>query len=244
MASGVEIGLISFIASFIFALGGIGAAVVLIPILVFLGVPFSVARPAGLFTNFLSTSAASYHNLKKGLVDFRIAIPLIVASVVFSPLGAYSSHLVPERIVGIVFTLFLFFAGLMVYIPKKKAFEERSSLLYPTFVGALAGFLSGFLGVGGGGIMSPLLIIAGYNPKKVVAITPFAVLFSSFTGFLAYWKMGSVDWNVTLWMAVPAIFAGYLGAYITNRYLSPQQVKKLLGIIFFILGIKFLLKFI
>ena len=244
MASGVEIGLISFIASFIFALGGIGAAVVLIPILVFLGVPFSVARPAGLFTNFLSTSAASYHNLKKGLVDFRIAIPLIVASVVFSPLGAYSSHLVPERIVGIVFTLFLFFAGLMVYIPKKKAFEERSSLLYPTFVGALAGFLSGFLGVGGGGIMSPLLIIAGYNPKKVVAITPFAVLFSSFTGFLAYWKMGSVDWNITLWMAVPAIFAGYLGAYITNRYLSPQQVKKLLGIIFFILGIKFLLKFI
>jgi len=244
MASGVEIGLISFIASFIFALGGIGAAVVLIPILVFLGVPFSVARPAGLFTNFLSTSAASYHNLKKGLVDFRIAIPLIVASVVFSPLGAYSSHLVPERIVGIVFTLFLFFAGLMVYIPKKKAFEERSSLLYPAFVGALAGFLSGFLGVGGGGIMSPLLIIAGYNPKKVVAITPFAVLFSSFTGFLAYWKMGSVDWNITLWMAVPAIFAGYLGAYITNRYLSPQQVKKLLGIIFFILGIKFLLKFI
>lgn len=244
MVSGAEIGLISFIASFIFALGGIGAAVVLIPILVFLGVPFSVARPAGLFTNFLSTSAASYHNLKKGLVDFRIAVPLIVASVVFSPLGAYSSHLVPERVVGIVFTLFLFFAGLMVYIPKKEVFEERSSLLYPAFVGALAGFLSGFLGVGGGGIMSPLLIMAGYNPKKVVAITPFAVLFSSFTGFLAYWNMGSVDWNVTLWMAVPAIFAGYLGAYITHRYLSPQQVKKLLGIIFFILGIKFLLKFI
>lgn len=244
MVSGVELGLISFAASFVFALGGIGAAVVLIPILVFLGIPFSIARPAGLFTNFLSTSAASYHNLKKRLIDFRIAVPLIAASIIFSPLGAYSSYLVSEKVVGIVFTLFLFFAGIMVYIPKKEVFEEKNSLFYPAFVGALSGFLSGFLGVGGGGIMSPLFIMAGYNPKRVVAITPFAVLFSSFTGFLAYWKMGSVDWNVTLWMAIPAIFAGYLGAYISHHYLSPKQVKKLLGVIFFILGIKFLLKFI
>ena len=244
MVSGLEIGAISFTVSFIFALGGLGSAVILIPILVFLGVPFSVARPAGLFTNFLSTTAASYHNLKKGLVDFRIALPLIVASVIFSPLGAYASHLVPEKIVGIVFTLFLFFAGIMVYIPKKEVFEERNSVIYPAFVGALAGFLSGFLGVGGGGLMSPLLIVAGYNPKKVVAVTPFAVLFSSFTGFLAYWKMGSVDWYVTLWAAIPAIFAGYLGAHITHKYFSPKQVKRLLGVIFFILGIKFLLKFV
>ena len=244
MVGEVEVGLISFVTSFIFALGGIGSAVILVPILVFLGIPFSVARPAGLFTNFLSTSAASLHNLRKGLVDFRVAVPLVITSVIFSPLGAYSSHLVSEKVVGIVFTLFLFFAGVMVYIPKKEIFKEDNSFVYPVFVGFLAGFLSGFLGVGGGGIISPLLIIGGYDPKRVVAITPFAVLFSSFTGFLAYWKMGSVNWNVTLWAAIPAMFAGYLGAHITHKYFSPKQVKRLLGFIFFLLGIKFLMKFV
>ncbi len=244
MVSGPVIGAVSFVASFIFALGGVGAAVVIIPILVFLGVPFSVARPTGLFANFCSMTSATIHNLKEGLLDFRLGIPIVVSSVIASPIGAYTSHLLPERIVGIAFTLFLFFAGAMVYIPKKEVFEEKSSLVYPTFVGALAGFLSGLLGVGGGGVISPMLIIAGYHPKKVASVTPFTVLFSSFTGFLAYWKLGSVNWEIVLWAAVPAVIAGYLGAFITHRYLKPSHVKKLLGIIFFLLGIKFLLKFI
>ena len=244
MVSGIEVGVVSFAVAFLFALGGLGSAVILIPILVFLGVPFSVARPAGLFTNFLSTASASVHNLREGLIDFKIAVPLILASVLTSPFGAYVSQLVPERVVGVAFTLFLFFAGIMVYIPKKEVFEEKGSVLYPAVVGVVSGFLSGFLGVGGGGIMSPLLIAIGYNPKKVVSITPFAVLFSSLSGFLAYWKMGRVDWGITLWSAVPALFAGYLGAYITHRYLTPKQVKRLLGFIFFLLGIKFLMKFV
>jgi len=244
LVSGEVIGAVSFVTSFVFALGGLGSAVILIPILVFLGVPFSVARPAGLFTNFVSTSSATLHNLRKGIVDFGLAVPIVLSSVVMSPIGAYSSNLVPERVVGIVFTLFLFFAGIMVYVPKEEVFKERRGVAYPVFVGALSGFLSGFLGIGGGGLISPLLIVAGYNPKKVAAVTPFAVLFSSITGFLAYWKLGRVDWSVTLWASVPAAFAGYLGALITHRYLKPSHVKRILGIIFFLLGIKFLLKFV
>ena len=239
----IEISSISFLSSFIFALGGIGAAVILIPILVFLGVPFPVARPTGLFTNFLSMSSATSHNLKRGIVDFRLAVPIVLSSIVMSPIGAYSSHLVPERVVGIAFTVFLFFAGLMVYIPKREVINEGSSTVYPLIVGALAGFVSGFLGVGGGGLISPMLIVAGYNPKRVVSITPFAVLFSSFTGFLAYWKIGSVDWLITAAAALPAAVAGYLGAYITHRYLEPGHVKRILGIIFFVLGFKFFTKF-
>ena len=244
MAGGVEIGLTSLVVAFVFALGGLGSAAVLVPVLVFLGVPFPLARPAGLFANFLSTLSASVHNLRKGLVDFRLAVPLIVTSLVTSPAGAYASHLVSERIVGVVFTLFLFFAGIMVYVPKREMFGEGSSPLYPLFVGAVSGFLSGFLGIGGGGIISPLLIVAGYDPKKVVAVTPFAVIFSSLSGFLAYWRLGSVDWSVTLWASVPALFAGYLGAYVSHRYLSSSQIKRLLGVIFFLLGIKFLTKFL
>ncbi|TCK06416.1 sulfite exporter TauE/SafE family protein [Phorcysia thermohydrogeniphila] len=240
----LEISLISFFVSFIFGLGGLGSAVALIPILVFLGVPFHLARSAGLFTNVLSTLSATLHNLKKGLVDIKFALPIVVASMLFSPLGAYFSHFVPERLVGLAFALFLFFAGVMIYIPKKGGNRESSSPIFPLFVGSLAGFVSGFLGVGGGALISPLLIVAGFNPKKVAAVTAFAVPFSSFIGFLTYWKMGSVDWKVVLFAGVPAVISGYLAAYLSHSYLSASLVKKLLGIIFFLFGVKLLLKFL
>ena len=238
------ISIISFFTSFIFALGGLGSAVALIPILVFLGVPFPVARPAGLFTNFISTSSATLHNLRKGLVDYKLAVPIVTSSILLAPVGAYASHFVDEKIVGLSFTAFLFFAGAMVYIPKKEVSKKNYSILLPIFTGCLAGFISGFLGVGGGGLISPLLIVFGFNPKKVTAVTSFAVPFSSIVGFLTYWKLGSVDWPVTLSASLPAAFAGYLAAYVGHKHLSPQHIKKILGIIFFTLGIKFLTKFL
>lgn len=244
MVTPVEIATVSFIASFIFGLGGVGAAVAIIPILVFLGVPFAEARPTGLFTNFISTGSITVYNFKKGLMDLKLALPIIISSIITAPIGAYSSHFLSEKVVGITFAIFLFFAGTMVYIPKKGAFKESSSLVLPILTGSLAGFVSGFLGVGGGGLISPILIIAGFNPKKVATVTAFAVPFSSFVGFLAYWKMGSIDWTITLYSAIPAAFAGYLAAYISHRYLKPQDVKKILGVVFFLLGIKVLLKFI
>ncbi len=239
----LEISGIAFSVSFIFALGGLGSAVGIIPILVFLGIPFPIARSAGLFTNFISTSSVTFYNMKRRLIDFKTAIPIILSSIIIAPLGAYVSHYIPERIVGIVFSLFLFFAGIMIYLPKKQTFKENTSIIIPVLIGTLAGFLSGFLGIGGGGIMSPLLVLTGFNPKKVVAIVAFAVPFSSLTAFLAYLKMGNTNWSIVLSTAIPALFAGYIAGYITDRYLKPQQIKKILGIIFFILGIKFLTKF-
>jgi uncharacterized membrane protein YfcA len=234
---------VSFITSFIFSLGGLGSAVALIPILVFLGVPFSYARSAGLLTNTISTVSASLHNLKEGLVDFRLALPIAISSLLFAPVGAYASHFFPEKLVAGVFTAFLFFAGIMVYIPKKKGYREKAGVLLPFLVGALSGFLSGFLGIGGGGIISPILVTAGFNPKKVAPVTAFVVPFSSLAAFLTYLKLGSVNWGIALAAALPALLAGYLGALVTHRYLKPSQVKKLLALIFFILGIKFLTKF-
>ncbi len=239
----LEVSGVCFILSFVFALGGIGAAVAIVPVLVFLGIPFNIARPIGLFSNFMSTGSATFYNLRRRLVDFKLALPIILASILLSPVGAYASHLLPEKIVAIAFTCFLFFAGAMVYIPKKAVFHEERSIFFPVLIGAVAGFVSGFLGVGGGGLISPFLIILGYNPKKVAITTALVVPFSSFMGFLAYWKMGSVDWTVLLFAAIPSLIAGYIASHITHRYLKPHHVKKFLGLLFFLLGIKFFFKY-
>ena len=70
------------------------------------------------------------------------------------------------------------------------------------------------------------------------------VPFSSFVGFLTYLKLGSVDWTITLAASLPAFFAGYIGTHIAHNYLNPKQIKKLLGVLFYIVGIKFLTRWL
>ncbi|HKK41402.1 MAG TPA: TSUP family transporter, partial [Bacteroidales bacterium] len=86
------IGGISFIAAFIFSLGGIGAAIILIPVLVTLGIPITVAKPVGLFYNTISLSGASISNIRNRLLDFRGAIPIIISSFLFAIVGAWFSQ--------------------------------------------------------------------------------------------------------------------------------------------------------
>ncbi len=240
-----EIGVISFITSFIFVLGGLGSAVALIPILVFLGVPFPVARSTGLFVNVLSTSSASYYNIKKKLINFKFGIPLVVFAFLFAPIGAYLSKIIPEVYVGLFFGIFLLFAGAMAIIPKKREkYREHMGITIPMAVGATGGLISGLLGVGGGGFMSPVLFLLGYNPIDVAFTVAFTVPFSSLAGFLVYWKLGYVNWLVLLWTAIPAILGGYAGNAFVHKKLNDKQVKIILGMIFLLLGVKVLFKYI
>ena len=244
MPSCPSIALTAFLLSFVFGLGGLGSAVALIPVLTFMGVPFPLARSAGLFTNFVATASATLHNLRSGSVDFKVAVPVVIASALVAPFGALTSHYLPERVVGVLFSLFLAFAGFLALTPRKGNGAGEVSALYGTFTGAVAGFLSGLLGIGGGGVISPLLALRGFSPKRVAVVTAFAVPFSSLTAFLSYAKLGSVNWSVTVCAAVPASVSGFLAALVTHRFLQPRQVKKLLGLLFLILAVKFALKFI
>ena len=235
---------VSFFLSFIFALGGIGGAILIVPVLNMLGVPFAQARAAGLFTNVISTTAGVLNNLRNRRIDWKIALPLTVSSTLAAPIGAYLSHLLNPKWVGLLFSLLLFYVGVMLYLPKKaEKIKEEAPLGVIVLIGTIGGILSGLLGIGGGSVVSPLLMFYGLNPLKVISSVIFMVPFSSFTGFLTYWKLGMVDWKITLAAALPAFVAGYLGTHVAHNYLKPQ-IKKILGVFYFLAGIKFLSKWL
>ena len=71
---------ISFFAALIFSLGGVGAAIILIPIMDAFGIPISVAKPVGLFYNTISLTGASINNIKNKRLDFKLGIPIIIFS--------------------------------------------------------------------------------------------------------------------------------------------------------------------
>jgi len=231
----------SFIAAFLFALGGVGAAIVLIPIMISLGIPISTAKPVGLFYNTVSLSGASIANIRKKRLDFKMGIPIIIFSFLFAIVGAYASKFIPTRFVLFLFIAFLVFSGLMFLFFKRGqqiSFREDVPIISLSLIGVIAGLLSGLLGIGGGGIISPLMLLLGINPKKITTITAFVVPFSSFSGFLTYWSMGQVNWRLMLIVSVAGLGGATLGTAFMQKTLNSGSVKKILAVILLLMAAK------
>jgi len=241
----ISIVLISFVASFIFALGGVGAAIVLIPVMIFMGIPITVAKPVGLFYNTVSLAGASVSNIKNKRLDFKLGIPIILFSFLFAAVGAYLSKFIPTHIVLFLFIAFLLFSGLMFLFfkgKKQEVYRKDRPYVALSLIGVIAGLLSGLLGIGGGGIISPLMLLLGFNPKKIAAITAFVVPFSSFAGFLTYWSMGKINWPLLFWVSVAGVGGATLGTMFMHKQLNPKTVKKILAIILLAMAVKMILK--
>ncbi|OQX78249.1 MAG: permease [Bacteroidetes bacterium 4484_276] len=239
--------IISVVAAFIFSLGGVGAAIILIPILVSIGIPVNIAKPVGLFYNTVSLTGASINNIKNKRLDFKVGIPIIIFSFLFAIVGAYVSKYISNRIILMLFIGFLLFSGFMFLLHKKKSEEDYRKdipIIKLSLIGAFAGLLSGMLGIGGGGIISPLMLMIGFNPKKITAITAFVVPFSSFSGFLTYWAMGSIDWKITVIASAGGIIGAILGTMFMHKKLNHHFVKKILAVILLIMAVKLIFKII
>ena len=106
-------------------------------------------------------------------------------------------------------------------------------------IGILAGLLSGVVGVGGGLIMIPLLIILLGLSQHQAQGTSLAVMLPPI-GILAainYHKAGFVQWEYAMIIAVTFIIGGYFGSkYAVN--LRPEIVKRVFGIVMLIGALK------
>ncbi len=81
-------------------------------------------------------------------------------------------------------------------------------------MGAGVGFLSGLFGVGGGFLMTPLLIFAGIPPAVAVATGANQIVASSVSGALAHWRRGNVDIKIGVVLLIGGFFGSTLGVWV------------------------------
>ena len=114
-----------------------------------------------------------------------------------------------------------------------------STFVVLIIIGLLAGILSGLVGVGGGIIMIPLLIILlGLTQHQAQGTALFAMLPP--IGILAamnYFKQGFVKWEYAVVIALTFVVGGYFGSKLSLS-LPPQTVRRVFGVIMLIGGIK------
>ena len=105
--------------------------------------------------------------------------------------------------------------------------------------GVLAGSLSGLIGIGGGVIIIPILVIFAGLSQKMAQGTTLALLVPPI-GILAAWtyyKQGYVDFSIAALICIGFIFGGLIGAKFATS-LSNQTLERIFGIALLIIAIK------
>lgn len=233
--------IILFAVAFLYASVGHGGASGYLALMALYGVAPQEMKPTALFLNlFVSlTSFIQYYRGKHFKKD--IFIPIALASIPFAFLGGMLSiddHLY-KTILGILLLLpiirFFFF---------KQVPDDR--LVAPVkwisvLLGAIIGLLSGMIGIGGGIILSPILILLLWtNQKQTAAISAAFIFVNSLAGLGGMLTQGiSLSSNMILYIVI-AFSGGLLGAYMGSKKFNQEVLKYILATVLLMAAYKLL----
>jgi uncharacterized membrane protein YfcA len=88
------------------------------------------------------------------------------------------------------------------------------AIFLPIGLGLLVGLLSGLFGVGGGFLLTPLLIMFGIPPTVAAATDSNQIVAASTSGTYAHWKVGNVDFKMGLYLLVGGFLGGLIGVQV------------------------------
>ena len=180
------------------------------------------------------------------MVDFSLAVPLIISSSLTAPLGSYFNVRIDTKPFLIILAVVLALAGIRMLMSPPSEVEadgmgSSRKIVGGICIGACIGFIAGLLGIGGGVFIVPLLIYVMKTPTKIAAASStFIVCFSSLTGFLGYASMGTINWKFILPAAVASFVGGQAGAMIMSTKLKSKSIHVIFSILLFALCAKLL----
>jgi hypothetical protein len=107
--------------------------------------------------------------------------------------------------------------------------------------GMVAGLLSGLLGIGGGTIIVPaIVLILAFEQHTAQEIALCAMLFTSIVGSVVQYRQGNVDLKVAVWVAPAAIAFSTLGAWAAGT-VSAEWLTRVFAVALLIIGGRMLL---
>lgn len=238
-------------------IGG-GGSILAVPILVYvMGVGAKVAIAMSLvIVGTVSLVGAIPHGIQ-GNVNLKMALVFTPAAMVGAYLGARLTALpsITETIQLICFGVVMVIASVLM-IQKSKTemvdaaliIEEQgaSSIQHYGWIipleGLGVGILTGFVGVGGGFLIIPALVLVGGIPMKEAIGTSLVIIAAkSGTGFLGYIHQVTVDWGLVGSLTVAASLGTLVGSYLT-RFINDEDLQTGFGYFVFLVAIFVLIR--
>lgn len=233
--------LLLFIVAFLYSSVGHGGASGYLALMAIFGIAPSVMKSSALLMNVFVSLIAFFHYYKGGHFKWKLFLPFAIASVPASFLGALVT--VDAEIYKKVLGALLIFPVLRLLGVFGKEHNEVKEMnrMVAILLGVAIGFLSGVIGIGGGIILSPIIVLLHWaNMKETAAVSALFIFVNSISALAGLFTKGiSIDTSVYLWIAI-TLAGGFAGAYFGSIKLKNPILKKILAAVLLLASIKLL----
>ncbi len=229
-----------FCIAVLYSTVGFGGGSSYITILLLTNLTILDIRFIALICNIIVVSTSCWYFYKAGLLKIEKITPLILLSV---PFAFLAGMIKPETdIYRSVASVALILAALFMVIDLKSKEIKNISKPMLTGVGGGIGLLSGFIGIGGGIFLSPVLHLIKWDSAKYIsAAASFFILVNSVAGLLGHLLTDfSFDWKQGLILGLSVFVGSRLGNQLNIHILSHERIKLLSAILIAFVGIRIL----
>lgn len=228
------------------SLVGLGGGVVMIPLMIsMLKLTQHQAHGTSLVAVVFVGAAGAATYALYGTTDWKIAILLALTATVTARLGALFAHSLPEKKLKQAFGCFLIFVSVLMlvkgYLPRpEEAFGEWAKIAVFLVTGALTGFVSGMMGVGGGTVMiPPMVLLGGMTQQLAQGTSLLAMVPVGIAGAWTHYKLGNVKMNIAPGLAVGAVAGSYFGGAAANM-LPEAALRYIFAVVLIWLGSRYI----
>jgi uncharacterized membrane protein YfcA len=238
--------LIGFLAGIFGGLVGLGGGVIMIPLMVgLLNLDQHKAHGTSLVALvFTGLSGAIVYGLK-GTVDVTASVLMAATAIVTARAGAHFANSLPEWKLKRSFGGFLIFVSILLLLkPYLPHMQSTTTGWLKVFVllltGVFTGFLSGMMGVGGGTIMVPaMVLLAGFTQHTAQGSSLLAMIPAGGVGAYTHWRLGNVRTKLLTGMIAGILIGTYLGGTLAH-VLSETTLRIVFAVVLIWTGVRYL----
>ena len=197
-------------------------------------------KPSALILNLFVSAIAFFQYYKQGFFKWKILLPFIITSIPLSFIGAkihVDAHTYKVILSACLFLAILRLVGLFGKSDPEKI--NKLNIPFALIIGGIIGLISGMIGIGGGILLSPVLLLLHWaKMKETAAASALFIFLNSLAGIAgAFPSLENISSQIYIWAAV-GIIGGTVGAYYGSSRFNTVVLKYILSIVLLFACIK------
>jgi uncharacterized membrane protein YfcA len=221
--------------AFLYASVGHGGASGYLALMSLFAFPVTFMKPTALVLNILVSAISFYFYYRERKFEWKLFYPFAVTSIPFSFLGGIIT--IETHIYKVILATVLLFAiaRLVGLLGKQKRGLKPINIPLALFIGAIIGFLSGLIGIGGGIILSPVILLLGWaDIKKSAAVSALFIFVNSISGLFGFVAKGGTLPISSVSLIAVVLIGGILGGYFGSKKMNVPMLRNVLAFVLLI----------
>jgi uncharacterized membrane protein YfcA len=239
---------VSTIANIFSAFAGGGAGLIQLPVLIFMGLPFSVALGTHKIATVALGLGATIRNVNEGHTSWRLNLFMLLAGIPGVILGAWTIIGVDDRLAEVALGVLTLSLGVYSIFKPELGIKtvDKNHHLKGYIIGGMGLFIIGFTNgalSAGTGLFATMWLVKwfGLSYKHAVGHTLIAVgLFWNASGAITIGMIGQVQWDWLPALLLGSLVGGYIGAHLAIKSGS-KWIKRVYEVITVIVGLSLIL---